>query len=252
MQGSKRAMRILLLSAVLVVLISFPRNALGQECELNCQTKNCSPEGVCICDIPSPDSLMQGNRNFLGGVFCSIPSVMCDGSNTFYCQFGGICNEIVQGENYTCTCPPGFAGEHCNFAGAICGDTYCYNGGACQVDLTGIGSCTCPDDFLGSNDCSVPTPIALPPAPEGEEYKNSKHHMGEWWVPVGIVIAIILSVAFVSGLAMSWYKRRMSKLSQIRFQELRQVQINEGDDFYNDGEDDPFRAPRNGNRKEAS
>lgn len=168
---------------------------------------------------------------------------MCDGSNTFYCESGGVCNEIVQGENYTCTCPPGFAGEHCNFAGELCGDIYCYNGGICH-QAQGSSSCDCPSKFHGSKDCSVSAAIVVQHAPPPKMIVKSKHGINEWWVPLGVVLAIIFSISCVSGLALRSYKRRMSQIPQIRFQELREMKLSEGEDFISDDEDKSFQRSK--------
>ena len=52
------------------------------------------------------------------GKFCDEEMSMCDGTNSFWCEHGGSCEEIVQGEKYSCNCPDGFGGEHCEHSGA--------------------------------------------------------------------------------------------------------------------------------------
>lgn len=68
---------------------------------------------------------------------------MCDGTNSFWCGNGGTCEEIVQGESYKCQCQTGHSGEHCELAGAPCGDIFCFHGGACLVEND---VCDCPTD----------------------------------------------------------------------------------------------------------
>ena len=90
---------------------------------------------------------------YFRGKFCDIPRTMCDGSNSFWCQ-NGTCNEIVQGETYTCLCEEGYAGENCELEGIPCGDSYCFHNAECiQAD----DPCDCPADWKGSQDCSMPT-----------------------------------------------------------------------------------------------
>jgi len=36
------------------------------------------------------------------GMFCDEEMSMCDGTNSFWCEHGGSCEEIVQGEKYSC------------------------------------------------------------------------------------------------------------------------------------------------------
>ena len=79
---------------------------------------------------------------------------MCDGTNSFWCENGGTCEEIVQGEDYSCKCPPGYTGEHCEHPGAPCGRIFCFHEAEC---LTESDVCECPPNWKGSVDCSHPT-----------------------------------------------------------------------------------------------
>lgn len=81
---------------------------------------------------------------------------MCDGTNSFWCEHGGQCEEIVQGEVYTCKCPRGYSGEHCELVGVPCGkNIFCFHGAECLVKEG--DPCACPPGWKGSPDCLVPT-----------------------------------------------------------------------------------------------
>ncbi|BBN03236.1 hypothetical protein MPTK1_2g21890 [Marchantia polymorpha subsp. ruderalis] len=228
-----------------IMVLCLASNANAQQCEANCKTNNCDADGVCQCLLPDPDSVMNGDRSFQGGVFCDTQSTMCDGTNSFWCESGGVCNEIVQGENYTCSCDTGFAGVHCENKGDACGDSFCFNGGECIGILS--TSCDCPPEFLGARDCSLPTFVAPPPAGSPPE-SSAKHHAGEWYRPLVIVLSIVVVSLCLGSFFFKWQKKRAEHLSRSRFHELRQVQMADGPDFYDDGEDDPFadtpKAPR--------
>ncbi|CAL5349200.1 unnamed protein product [Camellia sinensis] len=99
-----------------------------------CKTGSCNSTGYCICNLPDPSTILDGDRPFQGGRFCDEEMTMCDGTNSFWCGNGGTCEEIVQGENYKCQCQTGHSGEHCELAGAPCGDIFCFHGGACLVE----------------------------------------------------------------------------------------------------------------------
>ncbi|XP_068489306.1 uncharacterized protein [Phaseolus vulgaris] len=80
---------------------------------------------------------------------------MCDGTNSFWCEHGASCEEIVQGEKYSCKCPPGFGGEHCEHSGASCGQTFCFHNAECLAEAGEV--CQCPSEWKGSPDCSLLT-----------------------------------------------------------------------------------------------
>lgn len=81
--------------------------------------------------------------------------IMCDGTNSFSCEHGAICEEIVQGEKYSCKCPSWFAGEHCEQAGVPCGQIFCFHHAQCLDEAGYVYQC--PSNWKGSDDCSIPT-----------------------------------------------------------------------------------------------
>ncbi|KAL3697238.1 hypothetical protein R1sor_011314 [Riccia sorocarpa] len=221
-----------LIILIATLFLSFSGNSHAQDCETNCAT-SCDENDKCVCLLPDPDSVMNGDRGFLGGVFCDTPSTMCDGTSSFWCESGGTCNEIVQGENYTCSCASGFSGVHCQDRGLVCGDSFCFNGGLCNsVNST----CSCPPELRGAPDCSLPTALA----PDVKNPVFEEHHAGEWYRPLLIVLAVVGVSVCLGSVLFRWHKKRAENLSRTRFQELRQVQMVEGPDFFDDGEDDPF------------
>ncbi|XP_071148714.1 uncharacterized protein [Mytilus edulis] len=65
------------------------------------------------------------------------------------CFNGGLCKAI--GDNFTCTCSPGFAGSRCEVS--VCDSNPCSNGGLCQVKGDKY-KCTCDPGFSGDQ-CDV-------------------------------------------------------------------------------------------------
>merc|ERR1712087_906118 len=66
------------------------------------------------------------------------------------CQNGGVCEDGT-GDEYKCTCQPGFAGDNCEYD--ICSFGVCLNNGECTVDTSEDNSfkfaCTCPTTHTG-------------------------------------------------------------------------------------------------------
>ncbi|KAI5071647.1 hypothetical protein GOP47_0013898 [Adiantum capillus-veneris] len=178
--------------------------------------------------------MLQGDRPFLGGQFCDTAQTMCDGSNSFWCE-NGICNEIIQGENYTCICKEGYNGDHCELVGVQCGDIYCYHNGQCNE---GDGStCDCPPDWKGSVDCSTPTAKSSKDGSPVVPVKTEEDDNDLWYIPVVAVISVlVVSVCVVCGVK-SIRKRSMAATE---FHKLRQVQMR---GFVDEDEDAFAHAP---------
>ncbi|TKY65416.1 Sushi, nidogen and EGF domain-containing protein 1 [Spatholobus suberectus] len=141
---------------VAVSLLLGSLNVYSLECEDDrCKTGLCNSTGACICNLPDPSTILNGDRAFLGGKFCDEEMTMCDGTNSFWCEHGATCEEIVQGEKYSCKCPLGFAGEHCEHSGAPCGQIFCFHNAECLAEAGDV--CQCPSEWKGSADCSLPT-----------------------------------------------------------------------------------------------
>lgn len=88
------------------------------------------------------------------GKFCDEEMTMCDGTNAFWCEHGGKCEEIIQGEKYECKCLPGYSGERCEHSGRPCGQNFCFHDAEC---LSPGDVCDCPPVWKGSADCFLPT-----------------------------------------------------------------------------------------------
>ena len=80
---------------------------------------------------------------------CAVPwlpvSNVCDNSP---CRNGATCH-LSSLNNYTCTCPLGWKGVHCEDQDN-CADKPCRNGATC-TSLRGGYRCTCRDGFNGPN-----------------------------------------------------------------------------------------------------
>ncbi|GLT84671.1 hypothetical protein SLE2022_028880 [Rubroshorea leprosula] len=219
---------------VVVVVISLVFGSLNSNSlpcdDARCRTESCNSSGDCICDLPDPSTVLDGNRTFLGGEFCDEEMTMCDGTNSFWCEHGGICEEIVQGENYTCNCRPGFTGQHCENSGAPCGPIFCFHEAECLVEGH---LCECPPQWKGSVDCSVPTKPKIDSSSSSSTVKrldpagNSTNHSNNWVV----VLVVLFSVGAVAGVVFyvnNLYNKR--KEGAQKFQPLSHMQTEEYDE----------------------
>ncbi|XP_020532284.1 neurogenic locus notch homolog protein 1 isoform X2 [Amborella trichopoda] len=189
--------------------------------DTRCNTGNCDEDGSCICRIPVPSTILDGDRPFLGGQFCDEVQMMCDGTNSFWCEHGGTCVELVHGENYSCRCLSGFVGVHCEHTGAPCGEIFCFHHAECLVE----GSvCECPPDWKGSFDCSLPTKHAA--SVVNSTHSNPPHEDrngdGNWYVTF-IIVCSLGAIAGAVIVAKKYYKKPESMAP--KFQQLAQVQI---------------------------
>lgn len=114
------------------------QGALCRECKRypGCVHGSCSGPFTCEC------------KNGWGGLLCNKDLNYC--TNHRPCKNGATCYNTGQ-KLYTCSCPIGFVGEHCETHETLsidCGTNMCENGGTCF----GIGddfSCVCPYGFVG-------------------------------------------------------------------------------------------------------
>lgn len=216
-----------------LLLVAFVAVSLSQECDPKCGTQNCDSDGVCICELPSNSTMLLGDRPFFGGKFCDTPLTMCDGSNSFWCE-NGLCNEIIQGENYTCMCKDGYAGDHCELEGVPCGDLYCYHNAECiQADVP----CDCPAGWKGSEDCSTPTVKSSMNNTDIEPVKTEGEGKDKWYLPFSLAIAVVV-VAGIVFLGVKSLKKR--SVAATEFHKLRQVQMR---GFIDEDEDAFAHAP---------
>lgn len=66
------------------------------------------------------------------------------------CRNGGSCKDHEN--SYHCLCPPGYYGQHCEHSTLTCADSPCFNGGSCRERNQGASyACECPPNFTGSN-----------------------------------------------------------------------------------------------------
>ncbi|XP_015389682.2 uncharacterized protein LOC107178699 [Citrus sinensis] len=205
--------------AVIVLLGSFMLSVKSDlPCDdSRCKTGSCNSTGACICNIPDPSTILDGDRPFLGGKFCDEEMTMCDGTNEFWCEHGGKCEEIVQGEMYDCKCPAGYAGEHCEHSGTPCGQIFCFHEAQCLALSQVHNACDCPPDWKGSADCSLPTLSQTARYPQDKISNNANWMVG--------FLAFSCSAGAVVGGAI-YAKKLFKKKSNTapRFQQLSSVQ----------------------------
>ncbi|XP_042475603.1 delta-like protein 4 [Macadamia integrifolia] len=227
----KLGLKELLFLFSLLLLVSL--NASASHCDDNrCKTGNCNATGSCICNLPDPSTILEGDRSFLGGRYCDEEQIMCDGTNSFWCEHGATCEEIVQGENYTCKCLPGYSGVHCEHVGAPCGRLFCFHEAECLVEGD---VCECPSHWRGSVDCSLPTrndtDTTTNSTNAAVRHADSKNNT-KW---IAVLLAISCTIAAVSGVFI--YAKRFSKNKEKmvpKFQQLSQIPH----DFLDDDEDE--------------
>ncbi|XVE77171.1 hypothetical protein DITRI_Ditri13aG0040300 [Diplodiscus trichospermus] len=236
----------MLIAVIAISLFLGSLNVHSLPCEDNrCQTGSCNSNGACICNVPDPSTILDGDRPFLGGKFCDEEMTMCDGSNSFWCENGGICEEIVQGEEYSCKCPPGYGGERCEHHGAPCGRIFCFHGAECMAESN---ACECPHNWKGSVDCSLPTKNTTDTSRNSDmsqlPHWGSSNSSTNWIV---VVVAISFSVGAVAGGAIYAKKLFAKKERAPKFQQLSRMRSR---GILDDDDDDDTMVPemsRNGN-----
>ncbi|XP_039046229.1 delta-like protein 4 [Hibiscus syriacus] len=217
----------MLRSVVAISLLFGSLNVHSLPCEddSKCKTGSCNSHSDCICDIPDSSTILDGDRPFLGGRFCDEEMTMCDGTNSFWCENGGLCEEIVQGEDYSCKCPLGYTGKHCQYPGVRCDRMFCFHGAECLVESN---ACECPSDWKGSVDCSLPTTNTTDSS--GDSSMSELPHWGSnnssntnWTL---VIVGTLFSVGAVTGGAIFAKKLLGKKETTPKFQQLSRMQSN--------------------------
>ncbi|GLJ18557.1 hypothetical protein SUGI_0330160 [Cryptomeria japonica] len=206
-----------------------------------CKSGECDEDGQCICKLPDPSTILDGDRPFLGGKHCDEERIMCDGTNSFWCEHGGVCEEIIQGENYTCKCPPGYIGEHCEYSGAPCGSMFCFHRAECIIEDR---ECACPHNWRGSVDCAFPTKPKHSLNDTTPNFEATHHEGGgnEWFVPL---VSVVVGVG-VLGSVVSWTKtyHKKREAEATKFQQLSQAQIEACLDTDDEDDNNNLMAPQ--------
>ncbi|CAG5117131.1 unnamed protein product [Candidula unifasciata] len=108
----------------------------GEHCDKcrtypGCKHGTCHLPGQCVC------------HKGWAGPLCDVEELFCLEHKP--CQNGGTCLHDAF-FNYTCNCPSGFTGTHCEVP--LCHHNFCLHGGSCQI-AEGTRYCLCPEQFTG-------------------------------------------------------------------------------------------------------
>ncbi|KAK9143815.1 hypothetical protein Syun_013215 [Stephania yunnanensis] len=242
---SHNPLHLLIISILFFLSFTFHGSSQNPCGDTRCRTGSCKDNGACICNIPNASTILDGNRPFLGGRFCDEEQMMCDGTNSFWCEHGGSCVEIVQGEKYVCNCTPGFVGEHCEHSGAPCGDMFCFHEAECLVEDK---ECGCPHDWKGSTDCSLPTKTDTDNSTSSSDSKSpntdTKHSTAQWLVAGLVVSCSVGAAALAAFYANKYFKKKNAQAS--KFQQLSRMQSTL---FLDDEEEEDDLLVNNGVRR---
>lgn len=75
---------------ILLILVLAVQTSYALECRgTRCRTEECDENGECICKLPDPSTILDGDRLYLGGKLCDEEQVMCDGTNSFCVSMEG-------------------------------------------------------------------------------------------------------------------------------------------------------------------
>ena len=121
-------------------------------------TVTCVGVSYSIFPMPSSNAAFHGKN-------CELPFDVCS-NETQRCFNGGTCQP--DGHYFTCTCPPNYTGERCEFVIDPCFEKPCLNDGRCvvsgAVQTNGhyqpnvTASCECSSGFSGEQ-CEVPPAV---------------------------------------------------------------------------------------------
>ncbi|XP_067874178.1 lactadherin-like isoform X4 [Heterodontus francisci] len=133
--------------AALLITYSF---ALGSSAH-PCRPDPCQNGGTCLAGISSDPYYCICMDGFTGKDCTEMEQGPCHPNP---CQNGGLCELISRRgdvfSEYTCKCPTGFQGIHCQTNVNDCASQPCNNGGQC-VDLDAHYSCNCPSPYVGKS-----------------------------------------------------------------------------------------------------
>ncbi|XP_075871090.1 delta and Notch-like epidermal growth factor-related receptor [Nelusetta ayraudi] len=107
----------------------------------------CSGKGKCVTQ-PSERTFYCQCEDGLTGIFCE----EFDGCHRRPCRNNATCTDVRQGgegQNFTCTCPPGYEGERCHLLVDHCASRPCHNGATCVSSLAGP-RCLCAEGYQGA------------------------------------------------------------------------------------------------------
>ncbi|XP_042676821.1 delta and Notch-like epidermal growth factor-related receptor [Centrocercus urophasianus] len=106
----------------------------------------CSGKGKCITK-PDEATFFCECEDEYWGPLCE----EFDACQSHPCQNNATCTDLAQkhnGNNFTCSCLPGYTGELCQSEIDHCIQQPCQNGGTCSSNIHGF-TCQCPEGFLG-------------------------------------------------------------------------------------------------------
>ncbi|XP_067827496.1 milk fat globule EGF and factor V/VIII domain containing b isoform X4 [Heptranchias perlo] len=133
--------------AALLITYSFVLGSSGQPCHPD----PCQNGGTCLAGFSSGPYFCICMDGFTGKDCTEREQGPCHPNP---CQNSGVCELISlqrRGDvfsEYTCKCPTGFQGIHCQTNINDCASQPCNNGGHC-VDLDADYSCNCPSPYVG-------------------------------------------------------------------------------------------------------
>ncbi|KAG9348216.1 hypothetical protein JZ751_001951 [Albula glossodonta] len=106
----------------------------------------CSGRGSCVTQTTKSTFYCECEEGY-SGIFCE----EFDACHQNPCENSGTCSDLRQGDegrNFTCTCAPGYTGDHCQLLVDHCLSQPCKNGATCSSDLVGP-TCHCSEAGKG-------------------------------------------------------------------------------------------------------